>query len=233
MKKLLFTCLLSCLSLAASAQAESCWRLYPKIGVNLSKFPNDEILLMGAQHDYQLKSRYKQGFTAGAELSYERDVLSATLGLMYSNRGTKYKDYTYESLSYQEKVSGLQYTLHYLEMPLMGGYEIANGLRVKAGVQLGYLLKADFMQSIITSEKYYYDGQAIVGEKKVVKTEETDTDVMDTFKKVDVCIPVGISYEYSNVVVEARYLIGVTTNSDLVKARNSGFVFTVGYGFNL
>ena len=226
MKKLLFTCLLSCLSLAASAQAESCWRLYPKIGVNLSKFPNDEILLMGAQHDYQLKSRYKQGFTAGAELSYERDVLSATLGLMYSNRGTKYKDYTYESPTYQEKVSGLQYTLHYLEMPLMGGYEIANGLRVKAGVQLGYLLKARFMSSSITTIKEDQDHSTI-------EADETDIDVMDTFKKVDVCIPVGISYEYSNVVVEARYLIGVTTNSDLVKARNSGFVFTVGYGFDL
>ena len=226
MKKLLFTCLLSCLSLAASAQAESCWRLYPKIGVNLSKFPNDEILLMGAQHDYQLKSRYKQGFTAGAELSYERDVLSATLGLMYSNRGTKYQDYTYESLSYQEKVSGMQYTLHYLEMPLMGGYEIANGLRVKAGVQLGYLLKADFTSSSIITMTAD-DGV------KSIEPNETDIDVMDTFKKVDVCIPVGISYEFSNVVVEARYLIGVTTNSDLVKARNSGFVFTVGYGFDL
>lgn len=226
MKKLLFTCLLSCLSLAASAQAESCWRLYPKIGVNLSKFPNDEILLMGAQHDYQLKSRYKQGFTAGAELSYERDVLSATLGLMYSNRGTKYKDYTYESLSYQEKVSGMQYTLHYLEMPLMGGYEIASGLRVKAGMQLGYLLKADFTSSSIITMTAD-DGV------KSIEPNETDIDVMDTFKKVDVCIPVGISYEFSNVVVEARYLIGVTTNSDLVKARNSGFVFTVGYGFNL
>lgn len=226
MKKLLFTCLLSCLSLAASAQAESCWRLYPKIGVNLSKFPSDEILLMGAQHDYQLKSRYKQGFTAGAELSYERDVLSATLGLMYSNRGTKYKDYTYESLSYQEKVSGLQYTLHYLEMPLMGGYEITRGLRLKAGVQLGYLLKARFMSSSITTIKEDQDHSTI-------EADETDIDVMDTFKKVDVCIPVGISYEFSNVVVEARYLIGVTTNSDLVKARNSGFVFTVGYGFDL
>lgn len=226
MKKLLFTCLLSCLSLAASAQAESCWRLYPKIGVNLSKFPNDEILLMGAQHDYQLKSRYKQGFTAGAELSYERDVLSATLGLMYSNRGTKYKDYTYESLSYQEKVSGLQYTLHYLEMPLMGGYEITRGLRLKAGVQLGYLLKARFMSSSITTIKEDQDHSTI-------EADETDIDVKDTFKKVDVCIPVGISYEFSNVVVEARYLIGVTTNSDLVKARNSGFVFTVGYGFDL
>lgn len=226
MKKLLFTCLLSCLSLAATAQAESCWRLYPKIGVNLSKFPSDEILLMGAQHDYQLKSRYKQGFTAGAELSYERDVLSATLGLMYSNRGTKYKDYTYESLSYQEKVSGMQYTLHYLEMPLMGGYEITRGLRLKAGVQLGYLLKARFMSSSITTIKEDQDHSTI-------EADETDIDVKDTFKKLDFSIPIGISFEFSNVVVEARYLIGVTTNSDLVKARNSGFVFTVGYGFNL
>jgi len=108
----------------------------------------------------------------------------------------------------------------------MGGYEIANGLRVKAGVQLGYLLKADFTSSSIITMTAD-DGV------KSIEPNETDIDVMDTFKKVDVCIPVGISYEFSNVVVEARYLIGVTTNSDLVKARNSGFVFTVGYGFDL
>jgi hypothetical protein len=111
-------------------------------------------------------------------------------------------------------------------MPLMGGYEITRGLRLKAGVQLGYLLKARFMSSSITTIKEDQDHSTI-------EADETDIDVKDTFKKVDVCIPVGISYEYSNVVVEARYLIGVTTNSDLVKARNSGFVFTVGYGFNL
>ena len=226
MKKLLFSCMLLCLSLTAGAQPESYWRLYPKIGFNLSKFPSDEILVSATQGNYQLKSRFKQGFTAGAELSYERDVLSATLGLMYANRGTKYKDYTYESPTYQEKVSGLQYTLHYLEMPLMGGYEITRGLRLKAGVQLGYLLKARFMSSSITTIKEDQDHSTI-------EADETDIDVKDTFKKLDFSIPIGISYEFSNVVVEARYLIGVTTNSDLVKARNSSFVFTVGYGFDL
>ena len=146
---------------------------------------------------------------------------------MYSNRGTKYNDYTYEDAGLIEKVSGIQYTLHYLEIPLMTGYEIMEGLKIKAGIQPGFLLKAKFMQSKITSEKQK-DGQA-----KVIATEETDRDASDMFKKFDFSIPVGISYEFSNVVIDARYVFGVTENSDLIKARNGGFTFTVGYGFDL
>jgi hypothetical protein len=154
-------------------------------------------------------------------------------GLMYSNRGTKYQDYTYEDVAIQEKVSGIQYTLHYLELPLMTGYEIYEGLKIKAGIQPGYLLKAKFKQSVITSEKTYLDGQGIAGEMKVVKAEETDRSATDMFKRFDLSIPVGISYEFSNVIIDARYVFGVTQNSDLIKARNGGFTFTVGYGFDL
>ena len=89
------------------------------------------------------------------------------------------------------------------------------------------MLKAKFMQSKITSEKQK-DGQA-----KVIATEETDRDASDMFKKFDFSIPVGISYEFSNVVIDARYVFGVTENFDLIKARNGGFTFTVGYGLDL
>ena len=226
MKKLLFVLSLFFLSLTIQAQVDSYWRLYPKIGFTLAKFPNDKFY-SGDRELSEYTARYKQGMTGGLEVAYERGVVTFMAGLMYSNRGTKYQDYTYEDIAIQEKVSGIQYTLHYLELPLMTGYEIYEGLKIKAGIQPGYLLKAKFKQSKITSEKQK-DGQT-----KVIATEETDRDASDMFKKFDFSIPVGISYEFSNVVIDARYVFGVTENSDLIKARNGGFTFTVGYGLDL
>ena len=226
MKKLLFVLSLFFLSLTIQAQVDSYWRLYPKIGFTLAKFPNDKFY-SGDRELSDYTARYKQGMTGGLEIAYEHGVASFMAGVMYSNRGTKYNDYTYEDAGLIEKVSGIQYTLHYLEIPLMTGYEIMEGLKIKAGIQPGFLLKAKFMQSKITSEKQK-DGQA-----KVIATEETDRDASDMFKKFDFSIPVGISYEFSNVVIDARYVFGVTENSDLIKARNGGFTFTVGYGLDL
>ena len=215
MKKLLIVLSLFFLSMTVQAQVESYWRIYPKLGFTLAKFPNDKFY-SGDKELSEYTARYKQGMTGGLEVAYERGVVTFMAGLMYANRG-----------GLIEKVSGIQYTLHYLEIPLMTGYEILEGLKIKAGIQPGFLLKAKFMQSKITSEKQK-DGQT-----KVIATEETDSDASDLFKKFDFSIPVGISYEFSNVVIDARYVFGVTQNSDLIKARNGGFTFTVGYGFDL
>ncbi len=52
-------------------------------------------------------------------------------------------------------------------------------------------------------------------------------------KKFDLSIPVGLSYEISNVVLDARYNWGLTkivSNSD---SKNSVFQITLGYKFEL
>ena len=226
MKKLLIGLSLFFLSLTVQAQVESYWRIYPKLGFTLAKFPNDKFY-SGDKAVSEYTARYKQGMTGGVEVAYEHGVATFMAGLMYANRGTKYNDYTYEDAGTSEKVTGIQYTLHYLEIPLMTGYEILEGLKIKAGIQPGFLLKAKFMQSKIISEKQKG------GQTTIAMTEETDRDASDMFKKFDFSIPVGISYEFSNVVIDARYVFGVTENSDLIKARNGGFTFTVGYGFDL
>lgn len=226
MKKLLIVLSLFFLSLTVKAQVESYWRIYPKLGFTLAKFPNDKFY-SGDKAVSEYTARYKQGMTGGVEVAYEHGVATFMAGLMYANRGTKYNDYTYEDAGTIEKVTGIQYTLHYLEIPLMTGYEILEGLKIKAGIQPGFLLKAKFMQSKIISEKQKG------GQTTIAMTEETDRDASDMFKKFDFSIPVGISYEFSNVVLDARYVFGVTENSDLIKARNGGFTFTVGYGFDL
>ena len=49
----------------------------------------------------------------------------------------------------------------------------------------------------------------------------------------DLSIPVGLSYEYNNFVVDGRYNFGVTNVAKGEDPKNSVFQFTVGYKFEL
>jgi hypothetical protein len=228
MKKKILS-LLAIMAFCCSAQAQTTqayWRIYPKIGLALMKFPNDKIYVSD-DSEYTLKSRYKQGFTAGVEIGYEKGNVGFQIGLMYANKGTKYSDFKHETQKETEKVEGVQYTLHYLEMPLTASISIARGLSIKAGVQPGYLLNARYMENTVTTA-YEKDGSW-----KIVSAKEIDEPATDTFRRFALSIPVGLSYEIRDIIIDARYVIGVTSNSEYFSTRNSGFLFTVGYGFDL
>ena len=52
-------------------------------------------------------------------------------------------------------------------------------------------------------------------------------------KSFDLAIPVGLSYEFANVVIDGRYNWGVTKVFDNIDAKNSVFQVTLGYKFDL
>ena len=60
-------------------------------------------------------------------------------------------------------------------------------------------------------------------------------DMTDNMKRIDVSIPLGISYEYGNVLLDARYNFGLLKiNKDEYSTyKNKVFSFTVGYIFDL
>ncbi len=58
-------------------------------------------------------------------------------------------------------------------------------------------------------------------------------DDAEDVKTVDLSIPVGLSYEYQNIVFDARYNIGVTKIADNVDHYNNVIQITVGYKFTL
>ena len=67
-----------------------------------------------------------------------------------------------------------------------------------------------------------------------VVTEENNGSATAAFHRFDLTIPVGISYEYSNLVFDVRYNFGVTKLFKIInEGNNRGFTFTVGYGFEL
>ena len=109
------------------------------------------------------------------------------------------------------KIESLTDKLDYLNVPLTADFYVAPGLALKTGVQFGFLMSA--------------------------KAE--DVDIKDACEKTNISIPLGISYEISNFILDIRYNLGLTkvnkdssTNHDN-KYRSDLIQFTIGYKFEL
>ena len=151
-------------------------------------------------------SKMKLGFVGGAEFGYQvSNEFAVTSGVLASMQGCKFKDDVYEK--------DRSTTLTYLNIPILANYYIVPGLAIKAGIQPGFMLSH--------------------------KTKWTDTDTgvdmditsKDGLKKFDFSIPLGLSYEISDFVIDARYNLGLTkiSKSDINKSKNSVIMLTVGY----
>lgn len=102
--------------------------------------------------------------------------------------------------------------LDYINIPILANVYVTKGLAVKLGVQPAFNVS---------------DKQKLSGGKASVEPEDVGAE------SFDFSIPVGLSYEYNNVVFDARYNFGVTNIADGGDSKNSVFQFTLGYKFAL
>lgn len=119
----------------------------------------------------------------------------------------------YSMQGYKADEAGVDVTgkLDYINVPILANVYVAKGFAVKLGIQPGFNVN-----SSIKGSGY---GQSV----------ETDVDA----KSVDFSIPVGLSYEYSNFQLDARYNWGLTKIADGSDCKNSVFQITLGYKFDL
>jgi hypothetical protein len=109
-----------------------------------------------------------------------------------------------------KNVSDYKLNYGYINIPILANYYVVKGLAVKAGIQPGFMVSA---------------------KEKVGDLSRNVKDACNTF---DFTIPVGVSYEFYNIVVDARYNFGLTkTIKNVDKNKNGVFQFTVGYKFAL
>ena len=117
------------------------------------------------------------------------------------------------------KNTDVTFKMDYLTMPIVANAYLFKGFALKAGVQPG----------VNVSSKIEGGG----------KKADINDDVVKSF---DVAIPVGLSYEFRNFVLDARYTFGVTKIFDDKKlkmegvdldSKNLGFQLTLGYKFTL
>lgn len=150
------------------------------------------------------------GVVAGVEGEYQAsDIFSVSAGVLYSMQGSKYE---YELLNQKYKSTN---KLDYINVPIMANVYVTKGLAVKLGVQPGFNVSSSNKQEVNT---FAGSGSSTFDVKA---------------KSVDFSIPVGLSYEYNNFQLDARYNWGLTKAFENGKARNSVFQITLGYKFDL
>lgn len=226
--------LTSILLLAASLTAHAQYQagdmfVYPRIGFAITNLTNNNIYYN--MDSKELDSKAKAGLTVGVEA--ERFIsapLSVSAGVMYTNQGYKYPDYGVDDKNAKTfwNCEDSKVTMHYLQVPVMLNLYVADGLAFKAGVEMGYLLHSK-AQSVMT------DGIIDSDNNYVVKTTERQSAKnTDIYRRFDLSIPMGASYEYMHFVLDLRYHLGLANLSKVEKNMHSSVVtFTLGYQFEL
>ncbi len=154
-------------------------------------------------------AKMKIGLVGGAEFGYNiNDMFAVTAGALVSMQGAKSDD--------TPLTKDVSTTLTYLNIPVLANVYVAPGLAIKAGLQPGFLL----------SQKA--KGDMLIGNNSWEEFEKTGTDGL---KKFDLSIPLGLSYEISDFVIDARYNLGLTkiNDGDDEKIKNGVIMLTVGY----
>ena len=210
MKKLFFAAAVFMCSLTAFAQSkEGTFSIQPKAGINISNLSNKD------------NAKVKVGFTAGAEAEYQlTKQLSLSAGAMFSTQGAKsttvFREVDNTTKEIREVDIKNTMEFDYINVPILANYYIIEGLAVKLGIQPGFN---------IVAKRKRTDG--------VDKVSENLKNLGVDVRKVDFSIPIGISYELNDFVVDARFNLGLTEVADLVKSKNRVFQITFGYQIDL
>lgn len=204
--------------------------ILPRVGVSLANLPGDNIYVADSP-EMTFSSRYKAGLTAGVDVDWQfMPNLSVMLGAHYVQQGAKYGNDGYEVKVTEGSYRGTGYSdwstkLHYINVPLLLNAYLGTGFAIKAGVQVGFPLsgKMEYTETsyTMTNDDVTYD-----------KPQNMKYNLNSTLTKVTVAIPVGVSYEYSNVILDARYNIGLNgfqNISGVKSSKNSVFTFSVAY----
>lgn len=164
-------------------------------------------------------SECRIGFAAGAEVGYQvSKKVAITGGLIYSQQGVK---------AYYNNVEGTL-KLDYINVPILANVYVVKGLALKAGIQPGF--NVNKRVSAGGNSMDIDDAlEGVLGKRVKLKT-------------FDFSIPMGVSYEWRGLVVDARYNLGITLLVDKIEYKgskvqpddkNSVFQFTIGYKFAL
>lgn len=226
-KKILLASLLLASLTAAAQPGAGTFSIIPRLGVCLAR-TGDKVYVADASS--AADARYKAGLTGGVDLEVQAmPSLAVSLGALYSMQGCRYGEGEYATSQKNETrgIRNMRTELSYLSIPLMGHCYVTKGLAVGVGVALDIALdgKLRWDETPITATE---SGDRVMGETREVKSDCRQ-------KRVGVSVPLGLSYEYMNVVVDARYNIGLTHVFDLAgdNTRMSSLMLTVGYRFAL
>lgn len=208
-------CFLCCCQTIQGQSKPGTFTLIPKVGMNISNLTGsapewvcltspDPITLNpdGTVNIDELQewerivgfsSHYARfGFNAGVEIDYQLSKKWALAAdVTYSVQGANYDDWYNPDGT--KRTKNIIADMRCVNVPLTLKYYVYRSLAVRAGVQIGYLrneIKGDFY-------------------RKGVKAKNRNARTV-YFDKIYIAVPVGLSYEFGNILVDARYDIGAT-----------------------
>ncbi|MBF1645195.1 MAG: PorT family protein [Prevotella sp.] len=149
------------------------------------------------------KSDARLGLVAGAEGEYQATDIVSVSAGLL---------YSMQGAKVNQPLVTVTQKLDYINIPITANVYVVKGLAVKLGVQPGF--KVGDVASVDASRAL---NVALPGKAK----------------SFDLSIPVGVSYEYNNFQLDARYNWGVTKVYEGSKVKNSVFQITLGYKFDL
>lgn len=238
MKKYLLSAFALAATSAAMAQqpAAGTFSVIPRVGLSIAKLPGDIIYTASVGNGSTLTPRFRTSFMGGVDLDYQvLDNLSVTLGAYYAQQGCNYKnsfvlDKNINIFGVGTGYSDASTQLHYINVPLTANVYIAPGFALKAGVQVGFAISG---KTVYTEAQYTYDSSS---ESIKSEAKNYDQSLNSTMKKTVFAIPVGLSYEFANVIIDARYNIGLTPFQQVGEykgSKNRVFTVSAGYRFAL
>lgn len=240
-KRIFLALSLLAFTVASYAQhpAAGTFSVIPRLGVSLSSLSSMTIFTSGEEAH---SPHFKPGVVAGVDFDYQfMPNLSVMVGVRYSQQGCKYDNTKTETTTLGSNhqvvsITGSGYSdwktqLHLLTVPIILNGYIGPGFAIKTGVEIGFPLSGRMKY---TETGYTTNDKGVT---VYTKPEYHDYDLKPTLSSVSVAIPVGVSYEFSNVIIDARYNLGLTNLhgklyvGDKVKGRVAEF--TAAYRFKL
>ena len=162
------------------------------------------------------EAKIRPALTVGGEFGYVASPkMALSFGAMYSQQGCK---------AIFQGIDGT-IKMDYINIPVIASYRATDKLAIKIGLQPGFMI----------NDKVKISGNGVsaeVGLEESYRSIGFDVNI----NKVDLSIPIGISYDFDNVQVEFRYNAGITnamTAEGGFSTKNSVFQFTIGYKFGL
>ena len=148
-------------------------------------------------------SESRIGLVAGAELEYQISDIFSISG------GALYSQ---QGCEWSEDGRTETNKLDYINIPVLANVYVVKNLAVKVGLQPAF--------NVNSKAKASQGDSSVQGSIEGIKT-------------FDFSIPIGLSYEYKNIVIDGRYNFGLTKVSKYADSKNSVFQLTLGYKLDI